>query len=693
MGVKLSLTARLGGPSRPNSTIRDDRISPNHGTPHMAPPKTFAFARTPGHRTIVVFSATIVICAAFVLSAQAAKPNSKKQRPSPPMRLPQSVRNEPAPRVEVAPLSSDNRAEVRQAASSFDIAVLTELAARGDLPGPTCDDATFLRRIYLDVAGRIPTFNEASDFLNSADTDKREDLIDRLLQSPDYVSHTYNRWADVLRLHDRPQPNIIADPYHGYIKASIAQNKPYDTWVGEMLTADGKVWQNPATGFQLRDDGMPLPYIDNTVRVFLGTQIGCAQCHDHPFDEWSQKQFYELAAMTSGTRTRAKFERNKRGRPKNPANELIKQGKRTFDKGKVPGQFQRLVRANTYEVWETKGRLKLPHDYAYSDAEPESIVEPAVLWGEVPTSVSGGSGREQFAAWLTSPQNERFSQTIVNRLWSWCFGVGMVNPIDDFSDEHPCVNPMLMDALTAELRRSKFDVRHVMRCILYSDSYQREAVAFDVNSGDDFYFAGPIVRRMTAEQVWDSILTLTVQNPWPFERPTAADMAEVLEVDLEKTDFEEMIDRAEKFGDTWFRGTYQRSLRKHAYAGQILCRASELPSPLPLDHFLRQFGQSDREVIDGGSADATVPQILTMLNGPITHAMLEPGSVLVDRVLQIDSPRERVEAIFISILSRPPTASDSRVAASELTQYRNDAAAYGNVAWALLNTREFMFIR
>ncbi len=640
----------------------------------------------------------VLLAVAFVglavSTTDAAKPqSSKRAAKAPPMRLPASVRTEPNPRIEVAPLPRNNRSEVREAASSFDIAVLTELTAQGKFPGPTCDDSTFLRRVYLDVAGRIPTFDEATEFLNSNESDKREDLIDRLLQSPDYVSNTYNRWADVLRLHDRPQNNIIADPYHGYIKQSIAENKPYDKWVGEMLTADGKVWQNPAAGFQLRDDGMPLPYIDNTVRVFLGTQIGCAQCHDHPFDEWSQKQFYELAALTAGTRTRAELPRNKKGRPINPANELINEGKRTFDKGRVPGQFQRLARTNTYSVWETKAKLRLPHDYAYSDAEPKSIVEPAVLWGEIPTSASGGTGREQFAAWLTSPENERFSNTIVNRIWSWCFGVGMVNPIDDFSDEHPCVNPMLMEAMGKELRRSKFDVRHVLRCVLYSDSYQREAVTFDVNSGDDFYFTGPIVRRMTAEQVWDSLLTLTVQNPWPFERPTAADMAEVLEVDLENTDFQEMIRRSDKFGETWFRGAYQRSLRQHSYAGQILCRASELPSPLPLEHFLRQFGQSDREVISGGSDDATVPQILSMLNGPITHAMLEPGSVLVDRVLQIDSPRDRIDAIFVSILSRPPSPSDRKVAASELTQYRNDAAAYGNVAWALLNTREFLFIR
>ena len=135
-------------------------------------------------------------------------------------------------------------------------------------PNDIADDEVFLRRIYLDVAGRIPTLAEAKEFLESGDSDRREKLIDKLLSSPDYVSNMYNFWADVLRLVDRPQNNIVASPYLGYVKESIASNKKYDEWVYEMLTADGKMWENPATGFQIRDDGMPLPYIDNTCLLY-----------------------------------------------------------------------------------------------------------------------------------------------------------------------------------------------------------------------------------------------------------------------------------------------------------------------------------------------------------------------------------------------------------------------------------------
>ena len=584
------------------------------------------------------------------------------------------------------------RREIAASAATIDGLVEQKLLNESITPGDLSTDEKFVRRVYLDVAGRIPTLEEARSFLNSKASDRRERLIDKLLNSPDYVSNFYNFWADTLRLVDRPQPNIVADPYHGYVKDSIADNKPYDKWVYEMLTAEGKVWNNPATGYQLRDDGMPLPYIDNTVRIFLGTQIGCAQCHDHPFDVWTQHEFYKLAAYTTGTRTR--MMRGEPGYTKtNPASELIKQGKNTFPMGRVPGEFQRLARANTYIVREIPAKLRLPHDYAYDDAKPKAIVEPAVLWGKIPSSARNSSPREQFAAWVTSPDNPYFSKMIVNRLWKRFFGVAMIEPVDDFNEDHPCVNEPLMDHLQQEVVRRDFNLKEFVRVILYSQAYQREAFDYDITDGESYYFPGPTVRRMTAEQVWDSILTLAVQNTMPYQRPNADDMRDVMEIDFSQVGFNEMKRRSEKFRDTYFKRAIQTEMRKHSYKGIVLCRASELQSPLPSDHFLRQFGQGDRAVINGSQTEATVPQILSMFNGPITHVMLEPGSALVDNVLALDSPVEQMDAIFVSILARKPVTADRIVAAKEFGQQKHNAVALGNIAWALLNTREFLFIQ
>ncbi|WP_199773848.1 DUF1549 domain-containing protein [Stieleria maiorica] len=637
-----------------------------------------------------------LVSALLVLSpavATAQKKTPAKKKPAPPkIRLPESVRTRPSHLMDVEPASRDRRTELELAAAELDSLIEDKLTEQGLSPNPPVEDEVFLRRIYLDVAGRIPTLAEAQAFLDSKDPDKRIELIDTLLGSPDYVSHTYNFWADTLRLRERPQPNIIAEPFLAYVKDAIRTNKPYDEWVYEMLTADGKVWENPATGYQLRDDGMPLPYIDNTVRIFLGTQIGCAQCHDHPFDQWTQYQFYELAALTAGTRTRIK-----RGDPgyekTNPANAMISEARKHYDKGRVPGAFQRMIRANTYNVSEVKATLRLPHDYAYQDAKPKSVIEPAVLWGEIPSKAKNASPRHQFAAWVTSPDNQQFQNMIVNRLWQRFMGVGFVEPIDDFRDEHPCVNEPAMECLGKELVRSGFDLKDLIRIILYSRTYQREASDYDVTSGQAYYFPGPMIRRMTAEQVWDSMLTLAVRNPMPFQRPGAEELKPYVDVDFANLTFEQAKAQSERFAKTYFLSAYNRELNKHAYQGNILCRASELPAPQRADHFLRQFGQSDRETIDGAEKEATVPQILAMFNGPITHVMLERGSAIVDDVLAIRDTRDRIDAIFMSVLARRPATKDRLFVAKELSRTPNDNVGYGNIIWALLNTREFLFVQ
>ncbi|QDV45976.1 hypothetical protein Enr13x_58800 [Stieleria neptunia] len=652
----------------------------------------FSMYSTVIRRPISLLVLMFTISSLWPVLATAQKPKPKKKPAPPKIRLPESVRTRPSHLMDVAPASRERRTELELAAAQLDSLIEGKLTELGQSPNPYVEDDVFLRRIYLDVAGRIPTLAEAQAFLDSNDPDKRIELIDTLLGSPDYVSHTYNFWADTLRLRERPQPNIVAEPFLAYVKDAIRTNKPYDEWVYEMLTADGKVWENPATGYQLRDDGMPLPYIDNTVRIFLGTQIGCAQCHDHPFDQWSQYQFYELAALTAGTRTRIK-----RGDPgyekTNPANAMISEARKHYDKGRVPGAFQRMIRANSYSVSEVKATLRLPHDYAYADAKPKSVVEPAVLWGEIPSKAKNASPRHQFAAWLTSPDNQQFQNMIVNRLWQRFMGVGFVEPIDDFRDEHPCVNEPAMEYLGKELVRSGFDLKDLIRIILYSRTYQSVASDYALTSGEPYYFPGPTIRRMTAEQVWDSMLTLAVRNPMPFQRPGAEELKPYLDVDFANLTFDQAKSQSERFAKTYFLSAYKRELNKHAYQGNILCRASELPAPQRADHFLRQFGQSDRETIDGAEKEATVPQILAMFNGPITHVMLERGSAIVDDVLAIDSTRDRIDAIFMSVLARRPVSKDRLLAAQELSRTPNDNVGYGNIIWALLNTREFLFVQ
>ena len=632
--------------------------------------------------------------AAVALVAHAAKPAAR-----PASGLPRAVIQPPAgPVMDVAPLPSGSRDRVKAAAAAIDELLAARWQEHGVEPSPPLDDAEFVRRIHLELTGRIPSHDETIAFLGDASAGKRDSLIERLLTSPDYVSHFYNFWADILRLADRPQRNLFLEPYLAWVKDSIRTNRRYDDWVREMLTADGKVWDNPAVGFQLRDDGMPLPYVDNTIRVLLGTQIGCAQCHDHPFDEWTQHQFYELAAFTAGTKTRlgagmrpAKPGKEPRPVPPPAVRKLVQEAQET--KGKKAGQLVQFIQANATSVSHQDAALRLPHDYQYDDAKPRDLVEPALLWGRVPASVRNADGREQVAAWITARSNRQFARTIANRLWRKVMGVGLVEPVDDFRDENPPSDPELLEHLTDLVLRLDFDLRQFVRVLVSTSAYQRRAVIRDPTAAEPFRFAGPALRRMTAEQLWDSIVGLVARNPWSVQRPAAADIAAVAGVDLKTATLDDVERQFDAFMAEFGPGRHQRRLLQTCgYRGQMLVKASEMPAPLPLGHFLRQFGQSDRETIEGGRMVPTIPQILAMLNGPITHAMLEQGSVIYDTVTDREG-EEAIDAVFVTLLSRPPSSAERAAAHDEIATADDPATGCGNLIWALLNTREFLFIQ
>jgi hypothetical protein len=570
------------------------------------------------------------------------------------------------------------------AAAKIDSLVEANYGKHGVTPNPLTTDEQFVRRIYLDITGTIPTYEQTLAFLNSKDEDKREKLIDALLNSPGYASHFFNYWANILRLQDYPEANIPAAPYIDWVKRSIRDNKPYDVWVREMMTAEGKIWDNPAAGYMLRDSGMPLDSLNNTVRVFLGTQIGCAQCHDHPFDRWKQREFYEMAAYTYGVKTRYTPPRGGGGNPvQRLQNELRK----------MPGAggAVQLVRANTYQVNDDlRTVLKLPHDYQYDDGKPGQAVKPKTIFGDAPIP-KGEAPRVTFAKWLTSKENPRFAKAIANRLWKRALGVGIIEPVDDIKDDSKPENPELLDYLTTIVCKLDFDLKEYQRIVFNTKTYQRQSSTVEPPAGEVYHFPGPILRRMTAEQVWDSLLTLAVYNPDAIRRPSMDGISSVANMDVAKVTAKEVADKWQKFNTAYGRQSMTDMRTKYGYKGQLLARASELPLPSPPGHFLREFGQGDREQIEGASTDGNVPQILVMFNGPVTHMMLEQGSVIYDDVVKRKTPAERVEVIFMTLLSRKPDSSGRNVAIHEITT--NGLAGCGDVIWSLLNTREFLFVQ
>lgn len=615
--------------------------------------------------------------------AQGNKGKTPK-KPEPPVHIPER-------KVKLTPINSTTRPKALASAAKVDELMEANYKKFNVTPNPTASDEQFLRRVYLDLVGTIPTQKQVRQFTVNTDSEKRSKLIDVLLSQEGYSSNFYNYWADILRLKDNQLTNNVPGrPYCEWVKECLETNKPYDEFVYEMLTAEGKVWDNPAAGYILRDSGMPLDAMNNTVRVFLGTQIGCAQCHNHPFDRWTQKEFYEMAAFTFGTATRRGGGDKKFGGG-NVVNKLRDEMKKVDDKFDGGGKYNRFLIGNLFEVYDNGAKLVLPHDYQYDDGKPKQQVTAKAIFGPPATIEKGVSPRITFAKWLTSPENPRFAKTIANRLWKRSFGVGLIEPVDDMKDESKPENPELMDFLTSEMVRLKFDLKEYLRIVCNTKAYQRDSTHAEVNPSDEYHFPGPLLRRMTAEQVWDSFITLAVTKPDEYQKEPARVEAKLLNIDLTKATAQVIYDHSKELGSPEIKKSRDARNKPYSYKGLLLVRASELPNPQPPGHFLRQFGQSDREAIEVSSEDGSVPQVLQMFNGPITHMLLEPESLMYKTVTAEKSSEAKVEVIFQSILARRPTPPERQAALAEIKAHGD--AGYGNVIWALVNTREFLFVQ
>lgn len=614
--------------------------------------------------------------------APAKKDDKKKPEPLPPRFM-----------VKSKPVSPNKKAELLQSAKEIDRLIEANYAKTNTKPNDPANDYQFVRRIYLDITGTIPTYQQLQKFLASKDQDRRSKLIDELLNSDAYAGHQFNFWADILRYTDNLSNDVRGEPYRQWLKQSFAENKPWDKMVHEILTSEGLVWKNPAAGYFLRDQNMPLDNMNNTVRIFLGTRIGCAQCHDHPFDRWTQKEFYQTAAFTFGTLT-ATGGWDKRYWDKDP-NERLRQEYEAIEQEEEDRRnnsyaFDRIMRVNMMIVNDRPERkIQLPKDYKYKDAKPDDVVEPKSLFGPPADVRPGETPRQAFARWCVSKDNPRFAKTIANRLWKQAFGYGLIEPVDDMMDQTVAENPELMTFLESEMKRLDFDMKEYLRMIYNTATYQRQVCSVEIPVGEPYHFPGPALRRMTAEQVWDSFLTLAVVDPDEYREMPAHLRTDVIGMDLTKVSAEVMMASERKGNEV--DGSQGKRQQKYMYKGVLLGRASELRSPAEPNHFLRMFGQSDRELIQQSNTNGSVPQVLFMFNGPITHMLLEPNSTMYNVVMKKKSEAEKVKAMFLTILGREPDKTELEYGVNELKNH--GLPGCGNVIWSLVNTREFLFIQ
>ncbi|MDA7922771.1 DUF1549 and DUF1553 domain-containing protein, partial [Verrucomicrobiales bacterium] len=751
--------------------------------------------------------------------------------------------------------------------------------------GAAIDDHTFVRRAYLDIIGRIPTIEESENFLGSTDEKKREQLIADLLESDGHVSHSYNFWADVLRINSGlgtgAEPAEAA--YQLWIKEAVANNIPYDEMVYEMVSATGMIWNNGVVGYYIRDTGMPLDSMSQTARIFLGTRLECAQCHDHPFDKWTQMDYYKMAAFSYGMDARGYTSENRKAynagfkaiSDKLHNDVLEKAGfkgvrfpqfydkkqleiftknqhyQSTLDKLEMSEKefrdlaeksiaarekqtkgaqyVMRLISQDfrAYSNDEKKVTLKLPHDYQYDDASPHDAVEAKIMFGaEIDLANIDESSIEAYAKWMTSEENPTFTKVIANRLWKRVFGHGVFEPLDDLTDYTHVANPELLDYITELVTTLDYNVQAYLDILYNTRTYQSAAYNGEVVMGAPYHFPGPVLRRMTAEQIWDSIVALALPEADSYRPRLKTQLAQIekyrqmyialeeqpqedyiamigkiggliKDTATEKAKIREQILEAQKAKDdekfnqlrgrervlsremasairqVAFRNADQKvdsdallaaggmsemamssggammsddgmAKRKNGVMTQLpaiempkyeapeppqgldanqmrswkkqqsdaerkwqveqaaelkdfkklvadMARASELESPAPRGHFLREFGQSDREVIENAASHASVPQALNLLNGTTVEMLTNQFAVFGRRLHAAGDSKEKTKMIFQAMLTREPTDREMDIVMAEIDAKGDEA--YESIVWALLNTQQFMFVQ
>lgn len=332
-------------------------------------------------------------------------------------------------------------------------------------------DHEFVRRAFIDSIGLLPTADETRSFVADTDPQKRTKLIDALTQRPEFADHWALRWADVLRIADESLSVEGAKAYHAWLRDSLAKNRPLSEVVKEMLTSRGPSEENPPVNFfraiRNQDDNVSAATVwsEGVAQLFLGVRLTCARCHNHPFERWTQDDYYSLAAFFAPVRLK--------GDPKKQQNLL-------FDR-----------------------RGKVEH------LRTGQVMKPKMLGGPQPEVAVGEDPRVALAEWLTEPGNPFFARSVVNRTWANLLGRGIVEPIDDFRESNPPVNEELLAGLASHFVKSGFDFRDLVRTIMKSRTYQLSSMPVALNADDGKYFSHSYARLLTAEQLSDAIGQIT----------------------------------------------------------------------------------------------------------------------------------------------------------------------------------------
>ena len=491
----------------------------------------------------------------------------------------------------------------------------------GIVPSDLCTDDVFVRRVYHDITGTLPTPAQVKEFLNDKSADKRDKLIDRLVESPEYSYLFANRWADVLRVKRGNQQNqnraFGTFAFHGWIRESIANDKPYDQFAREILAAIGDEAKAPPTVW-FRDLQKPEQFVDDACQLFLGVRVACAQCHHHPYEKWSQDDYWGMASFFAQIGRKPAPTLGVNVQNQNQVRQII------FNRG-----------SGTVTNTRT-GKVAVMRAL---DAEPVKLAP-----GEDP--------RHRLVDWMVDAKNPFFAKAVVNRYWAHFFGKGIVDPVDDMRVTNPPSNPELLDELAQDLIKNKFSLKHLVKVLVKSRTYQLSAMPNEFNKNDKKSFARYYPRRMSAEVLYDAVSQVT-NSPATFQ-----------------------------------------GLPTDKYSPN---RALMLPDESFPSYFLDVFGRPQRisacecERV----SEANLAQVLHLLNSQEIQAKLVRSGGRADLLVRDKrSDKEKIEEMFLWAFARQPTEAQMSLALRNIeANGKNRQLAYENILWALVNTKEFILVQ
>ncbi|MEY2408968.1 MAG: hypothetical protein QOF48_1638 [Verrucomicrobiota bacterium] len=499
-----------------------------------------------------------------------------------------------------------------------------------------CPDEVFCRRVHLDLLGILPTADEARAFVADDRADKRSRLVDALLARPEFSEFWALKWLDLLHADERTLDAKGLRGFHEWIRGSIAGGKPLDQFARELLASRGSTYAEPAANYY-RALRTPVERAEAAAQVFLGTRLQCAQCHNHPYERWTQDDYHDWTGLFA--RVNYKVLENKR-RDNNDSHEFIGE------------QIVFLTNNATHLNPRTS-----------TAAVPRFLGEITAVTGLPLRSGTGANATqpdelEKLSVWLTRPGNPLFARAQVNRIWFHLMGRGLVEPVDDFRATNPASHPALLEALTAEFLRSKFDLRHVVRLIANSRAYQLDSTPAPGSEDDRLNYSHVLVRRLGAEQLLDC-------------------ESQVAAVPLEFKG--------------WPVGTRAAQLPSVRVQAAVARRKVG-----QLDLFLRAFGKPPRQLATEceRSCEPAMGQAFQLISGPTTQEFInDPDNRLGTLLRSNRTDREKIEELFWTALTRPPTAAEHERLATLLSKASDKRPVFEDLLWALLNSKEFILRR